>query len=92
MIRPTVHTIEVTLLSRAAPADLYQRTHSYWEYRDSHSYIIGQYFDKYRYKPGLEPTAQSAQGFKPRPAHHYLQEVCNKNILYTPLNFGNKAS
>ena len=96
----STHTIEVTLLSHVALTlpmcvNLYQCLHSYWEYQDSHSkhiYIIGQYFDKYRYKPGLEPTAQSAQGFKPRPAHHYLQEVCNKNILYTPLNFGNKAS
>ena len=65
----SAHTIEVTLMSRAAPTlpmcvDLYQRSHSYWEYRDSlseHIYIIGQYFDKYRYKPGLEPTARASE-------------------------------
>ena len=65
----STHTIEVMLMSRAAPTlpmcvDLYQHLHSYWEYRDSlseHIYIIGQYFDKYRYKPGLEPTARASE-------------------------------
>ena len=62
----STHMIEITFLSCAAPTllmcvNLYQRLHSYWEYQDSHLYIIGHYFDKYRYKPRLEPMAQASE-------------------------------